>query len=136
MIFAAFSKSLKSGGSGNQTADEEKHRKRYIGIRNSFAVGERVSNLQWMFNIREGFSLKDDVRPKRIRSVPGFGAYSEEERCAITKEANQSINTRSAEVHENAAQTNTNTHMYRGISQSVEPRQLKIPQASDNIELN
>ncbi len=136
MIFAAFSKSLKSGYSGNQTADEEKHRKRHIGIRNSFAVAERVSNLQRMFNVREGFSPKDDVIPKRMRSVPAFGAHSEQERCAITKEVNQSVNTRPAEVHENAAQTNTNTHIYRGITQSVELRQPMSLQASDNIELN
>ena len=56
-----------------------------ISVPEMIHVGERVSNLQRMFNVREGFSPKDDVIPKRIKSVPSFGAYSEEERCAITK---------------------------------------------------
>lgn len=46
-------------------------------------IGERVNNLQRLFNIRGGFSRKDDVIPIRARQRPQFGAYQGEERCII-----------------------------------------------------
>jgi len=54
-----------------------------IGGRELLKVGERVFNLQRMFNIREGFSRKDDVIPERVKMKPAFGMYADEERCAI-----------------------------------------------------
>lgn len=56
-----------------------------ISVPEMIRVGERVYNIQRLFNLREGFSPKDDQIPKRIRSIPAFGAYSQEERCAFTK---------------------------------------------------
>jgi aldehyde:ferredoxin oxidoreductase len=44
-------------------------------------VGERVINLQRMFNVREGITAKDDQLPARVRSRPAFGKYSTEEAC-------------------------------------------------------
>lgn len=46
-------------------------------------VGERVFNLQRMFNVREGFRRGDDMIPKRVMRKPAFGLYVDEERCAI-----------------------------------------------------
>ena len=46
-------------------------------------VGERVFNLQRMFNVREGFRREDDMIPERVRRQPAFGIYADEERCAI-----------------------------------------------------
>lgn len=46
-------------------------------------VGERVSNLQRLFNNREGFSIQEDMIPDRIKQKPLFGCYKDEERCAI-----------------------------------------------------
>ena len=46
-------------------------------------VGERVINLQRMFNIREGFSRQDDLLPERMKSKPAFGLYKKEESCVI-----------------------------------------------------
>lgn len=46
-------------------------------------VGERVANLQRLFNIREGFSRKDDMLPDRVKAIPSFGKYSDEPDCAI-----------------------------------------------------
>jgi len=48
-------------------------------------IGERVNNLQRLFNIREGFSKKDDNIPDRVKNLPSFGIYQKEERCAITR---------------------------------------------------
>ena len=47
-------------------------------------IGERVINLQRMFNIREGFSRKDDLIPERMKKLPSFGIYKDEDRCAIS----------------------------------------------------
>lgn len=47
-------------------------------------VGERVINLQRMFNIREGFIRSDDKLPKRMESVPEFGQYADEPDCGIS----------------------------------------------------
>lgn len=46
-------------------------------------IGERVNNLQRLFNIREGFNKKDDVIPERAKQRPLFGAYQDEDRCVI-----------------------------------------------------
>jgi len=46
-------------------------------------VGERVINLQRLFNIREGFNRDDDLIPERIRQRPSFGIYQDEPRCVI-----------------------------------------------------
>lgn len=46
-------------------------------------VGERVINLQRMFNMREGFRREDDLIPERMKKLPSFGIYEKEERCAI-----------------------------------------------------
>jgi len=46
-------------------------------------VGERVINLQRLFNIREGFGRNDDLIPERIRKRPSFGIYKDEQRCTI-----------------------------------------------------
>jgi aldehyde:ferredoxin oxidoreductase len=46
-------------------------------------VGERVLNLQRMFNIRESLGRKDDMLPERVFSMPEFGAFKDEEDCTI-----------------------------------------------------
>jgi len=47
-------------------------------------IGERVINLQRLFNIREGFTLKDDLLPKRMMEKPLFGRYKDQEKCVIS----------------------------------------------------
>jgi len=51
--------------------------------RNLLKIGERINNLQRLFNIREGFSKKDDSIPDRAKQRPLFGAYQDEDRCII-----------------------------------------------------
>ena len=46
-------------------------------------IGERTNNLQRLFNIREGFSKKDDFIPDRAKQRPSFGAYQDEDRCIV-----------------------------------------------------
>ncbi|MBA7692011.1 hypothetical protein ES703_100569 [subsurface metagenome] len=46
-------------------------------------IGERVFNLQRMFNIREGISKKDDYLPERVCKLPEFGLYSSIAECGI-----------------------------------------------------
>lgn len=46
-------------------------------------AGERVNNLQRLFNIREGVGRKDDGLPDRVLESPRFGSYQDEERCVI-----------------------------------------------------
>ncbi|MEE8318965.1 MAG: aldehyde ferredoxin oxidoreductase family protein [Dehalococcoidales bacterium] len=46
-------------------------------------TGERVYNLQRMFNVREGMRRKDDRLPKRALSMPEFGEYSLMPECEI-----------------------------------------------------
>ncbi len=46
-------------------------------------IGERVTNLQRLFNMREGFTRKDDTLPTRVMNVPLFGKYKDEPDCAI-----------------------------------------------------
>lgn len=51
--------------------------------RDLLEVGERVLNLQRLFNMREGLSRKDDILPQRIKQKPAFGFYEKEDQCAI-----------------------------------------------------
>ena len=46
-------------------------------------VGERVLNLQRMFNLREGMTRADDRLPGRVLQQPAFGYYEKEAQCAI-----------------------------------------------------
>jgi aldehyde:ferredoxin oxidoreductase len=46
-------------------------------------VGERVINLQRMFNVREGLRRRDDLLPDRVTRQPAFGYYEKEPLCAI-----------------------------------------------------
>jgi len=46
-------------------------------------IGERTSNLQRLFNIREGFTRKNDNLPDRTIKRPSFGAYQKEDRCIV-----------------------------------------------------
>lgn len=48
-----------------------------------FEVGERVINLQKMFNVREGFGRKDDRLPRRVLSMPVDGPYAENKDCVF-----------------------------------------------------
>lgn len=54
-----------------------------IKARDLLEVGERVLNLQRLFNMREGLSRKDDILPERIKQKPAFGFYEKEHLCAI-----------------------------------------------------
>ena len=46
-------------------------------------VGERVINLQRLFNLREGLNRRDDQLPERIKAKPAFGFYENEKQCVI-----------------------------------------------------
>jgi aldehyde:ferredoxin oxidoreductase len=46
-------------------------------------IGERVINLQRLFNGREGLSAKDDMLPARMLEAPAFGKYSNEPDCVF-----------------------------------------------------
>jgi len=46
-------------------------------------AGERAINIQRLFNIREGITAKDDFLPERVRAVPAFGKYAEQEECSV-----------------------------------------------------
>jgi len=54
-----------------------------IDVNELLRTGERVYNLQRMFNVREGISRKDDLLPERIRQIPEFGEYSSVSECQI-----------------------------------------------------
>ena len=45
-------------------------------------IGERVFNLQKMFNLREGLTSEDDSLPERAISIPKFGKYKDQPNCA------------------------------------------------------
>ena len=47
------------------------------------SIGERVYNLQRMFNVREGMGKKDDHLPERVRKLPEFGKYSSIGECEV-----------------------------------------------------
>lgn len=47
-------------------------------------AGERVNNLQRLFNLREDFAADDDLIPDRMKSLPEFGFYSDETDCQIS----------------------------------------------------
>jgi len=51
--------------------------------RDLLKIGEKISNLQRLFNTREGFSKKDDSIPDRVKQRPLFGAYQDEDRCIV-----------------------------------------------------
>ena len=53
-------------------------------------VGERVSNLQRAFNVREGVRRKDDMLPKRVREMPKFGKWAKPEAAIVNY--NQMLN--------------------------------------------
>lgn len=46
-------------------------------------IGERIYNLQRMFNVREGITRKDDQLPERVKSLPEFGKYAKVPESAI-----------------------------------------------------
>ncbi len=46
-------------------------------------IGERVINLQRLYNLREGITAEDDQLPQRIKTIPEFGKYAEESRCVF-----------------------------------------------------
>jgi aldehyde:ferredoxin oxidoreductase len=46
-------------------------------------IGERVFNLQRMFNIREGITRADDLVPRRTAEIPEFGRYADKPECGI-----------------------------------------------------
>ncbi len=46
-------------------------------------IGERVINIQRLFNGREGITAKDDMLPARMLEVPAFGKYSSEPACVF-----------------------------------------------------
>jgi aldehyde:ferredoxin oxidoreductase len=46
-------------------------------------VSERVITLQRLFNLREGFTTKDDQLPERVKARPAFGKYQDEPQCEI-----------------------------------------------------
>ena len=46
-------------------------------------IGERIYNLQRMFNVREGITRKDDYLPERVKALPRFGKYASIKESAI-----------------------------------------------------
>ena len=46
-------------------------------------VGERVFNLQRLFNFREGITRTDDLIPRRTTEIPEFGQYADKAECCI-----------------------------------------------------
>ena len=54
-----------------------------IDVEELLEIGERVYNLQRMFNVREGISKMDDMLPERCLELPEFGKYSSVEECEI-----------------------------------------------------
>jgi aldehyde:ferredoxin oxidoreductase len=46
-------------------------------------IGERVYNLERLFNVREGISRKDDGLPQRVKAIPEFGKYADVQESAI-----------------------------------------------------
>jgi len=46
-------------------------------------IGERVINLQKLFNQREGFDREDDMIHPRMGKIPAFGKYKDQKDCAI-----------------------------------------------------
>lgn len=47
-----------------------------IGGKELLKIGERIYNLQRMFNVREGISKCDDELPERVKKIPEFGKYA------------------------------------------------------------
>jgi aldehyde:ferredoxin oxidoreductase len=55
-----------------------------VNAQDLITVGERVLNLQRMFNMREGLTREDDHLPERVAGQPDSGFYENEARCAIS----------------------------------------------------
>jgi aldehyde:ferredoxin oxidoreductase len=55
-----------------------------IDAKELLTVSERVTNLQRLFNIREGFTAADDLLPPRVCAVPAFGKYADQPDCSIS----------------------------------------------------
>ena len=55
----------------------------YVDGEELLAVGERIYDLQGMFNVREGIKKTDDMLPERCLKLPEFGRYSSVEECEI-----------------------------------------------------
>jgi aldehyde:ferredoxin oxidoreductase len=47
-----------------------------INFKEILKIGERVSNIQRCFNVREGIRRKDDYIPRRLMTPPEFGPFS------------------------------------------------------------
>jgi aldehyde:ferredoxin oxidoreductase len=54
-----------------------------VNAQDLITVGERVLNLQRMFNMREGLTREDDHLPERVAGQPASGFYENEAKCAI-----------------------------------------------------
>jgi len=54
-----------------------------VGGRELLSVGERVYDLQRMFNTREGIRKTDDMLPERCLKLPEFGDYASVKECEI-----------------------------------------------------
>jgi aldehyde:ferredoxin oxidoreductase len=46
-------------------------------------TGERIYNLERMFDVREGINRKDDELPQRVKNIPEFGKYASVPESAI-----------------------------------------------------
>ncbi len=55
-----------------------------VNAQDLITVGERVLNLQRMFNMREGLTREDDHLPERVAQQPASGFYENEPKCAIS----------------------------------------------------
>lgn len=47
-------------------------------------AGQRVNNLQRLFNIREGLGKNDGLLLERVLQRPLFGVYQNEDQCIVT----------------------------------------------------
>ncbi|MGC8757829.1 MAG: aldehyde ferredoxin oxidoreductase family protein [Caldisericaceae bacterium] len=47
-------------------------------------IGERIYNLERVFNVREGTTSKDDQLPQRVKNIPEFGKYASVPESAIS----------------------------------------------------
>jgi len=54
-----------------------------IDVKELLKIGERIYNMQRMFNVREGVTREDDYLPERVHRVPEFGKYSSVVECEI-----------------------------------------------------
>ncbi|MGC8721851.1 MAG: aldehyde ferredoxin oxidoreductase family protein [Caldisericaceae bacterium] len=47
-------------------------------------IGERIYNLERVFDVREGITSKDDQLPQRVKNIPEFGKYASVPESAIS----------------------------------------------------